>query len=208
MKAILGEKIGMTQMFTPEGKAVPVTVIQAGPCVVFQTKTADKDGYEAIQVSFGQIKEKNVNKPLKGHFAKAGAKVSRYLREFRVENASGYTLGQEIKADIFQVGESVDVTGTSKGKGFQGSIKRHGQHRGPMGHGSKYHRRTGSLGALGPNRVFIGRPLPGRMGGERITIQNLEVIKVDTENNLILVKGSVPGAKKSMVTVKASVKAN
>ena len=198
MKAILGEKIGMTQMFTPEGKAVPVTVIQ----------TADTDGYEAIQVSFGQIKEKNVNKPLKGHFAKAGAKVSRYLREFRVENASEYTLGQEIKADIFQVGESVDVTGTSKGKGFQGSIKRHGQHRGPMGHGSKYHRRTGSLGALGPNRVFIGRPLPGRMGGERITIQNLEVIKVDTENNLILVKGSVPGAKKSMVTVKASVKAN
>ena len=208
MKAILGEKIGMTQMFTPEGKAVPVTVIQAGPCVVVQTKTADTDGYEEIQVSFGQIKEKNVNKPLKGHFAKAGAKVSRYLREFRVENASEYTLGQEIKADIFQVGESVDVTGTSKGKGFQGSIKRHGQHRGPMGHGSKYHRRTGSLGALGPNRVFIGRPLPGRMGGERITIQNLEVIKVDTENNLILVKGSVPGAKKSMVTVKASVKAN
>ena len=208
MKAILGEKIGMTQMFTPEGKAVPVTVIQAGPCVVVQTKTADTDGYEAIQVSLGQIKEKNVNKPLKGHFAKAGAKVSRYLREFRVENASEYTLGQEIKADIFQVGESVDVTGTSKGKGFQGSIKRHGQHRGPMGHGSKYHRRTGSLGALGPNRVFIGRPLPGRMGGERITIQNLEVIKVDTENNLILVKGSVPGAKKSMVTVKASVKAN
>ena len=206
MKAILGEKIGMTQMFTPEGKAVPVTVIQAGPCVVVQTKTADTDGYEAIQVSFGQIKEKNVNKPLKGHFAKAGAKVSRYLREFRVENASEYTLGQKIKADIFQVGESVDVTGTSKGKGFQGSIKR--QHRGPMGHGSKYHRRTGSLGALGPNRVFIGRPLPGRMGGERITIQNLEVIKVDTENNLILVKGSVPGAKKSMVTVKASVKAN
>ena len=129
MKAILGEKIGMTQMFTPEGKAVPVTVIQAGPCVVAQTKTADTDGYEAIQVSFGQIKEKNVNKPLKGHFAKAGAKVSRYLREFRVENASEYTLGQEIKADIFQVGESVDVTGTSKGKGFQGSIKRHGQHR-------------------------------------------------------------------------------
>ena len=208
MKAILGEKIGMTQMFTPEGKAVPVTVIQTGPCVVVQTKTADTDGYEAIQVSFGQIKEKNVNKPLKGHFAKAGAKVGRYLREFRVENAGEYTLGQEIKADIFQVGDSVDVTGTSKGKGFQGSIKRHGQHRGPMGHGSKYHRRTGSLGALGPNRVFIGRPLPGRMGGERITIQNLEVIKVDTENNLILVKGSVPGAKKSMVTVKASVKAN
>ena len=208
MKAILGEKIGMTQMFTPEGKAVPVTVIQAGPCVVVQTKTADTDGYEAIQVSFGQIKEKNVNKPLKGHFAKAGAKVSRYLREFRVENASEYTLGQEIKADIFQVGESVDVTGTSKGKGFQGSIDRHSLHGAPMCHGSKYHRRTGSLGALGPNRVFIGRPLPGRMGGERITIQNLEVIKVDTENNLILVKGSVPGAKKSMVTVKASVKAN
>lgn len=208
MKAILGEKIGMTQMFTPEGKAVPVTVIQAGPCVVVQTKTADTDGYEAIQVSFGQIKEKNVNKPLKGHYAKAGAKASRYLREFRVENASEYALGQEIKVDIFQVGDSVDVTGTSKGKGFQGSIKLHGQHRGPMGHGSKYHRRTGSLGALGPNRVFIGRPLPGRMGGDKITIQNLEVIKVDTENNLILVKGSVPGAKKSMVTVKASVKAN
>ena len=223
-KAILATKVGMTQIFNEDGVLTPVTVLQAGPCVVTQIKTVENDGYSAVQVGFVDKKEKIVNvdkngkkeivhrhgvtKAEKGHFDKAGVTGKRFVREFKFENADEYQLAQEIKADIFQVGESVDVTGTSKGKGFQGSIKRHGQHRGPMGHGSKYHRRTGSLGALGPNRVFIGRPLPGRMGGERITIQNLEVIKVDTENNLILVKGSVPGAKKSMVTVKASVKAN
>ena len=179
MKAILGKKIGMTQMFSPEGKAVPVTVIEAGPCVVVQIKTTDNDGYEAIQVGFDEIKEIRANKPQKGHFAKANVKPMRYLREFRVENAADYQLGQELKADVFAVGEAVDVTGTSKGKGFQGPIKRHGQSRGPMAHGSKYHRRTGSLGAMGNNRVFIGHKLPGRMGGDKVTVQNLEVVKVD-----------------------------
>lgn len=207
MKAILGKKVGMTQMFSPEGKAVPVTVIEAGPCVVVQTKTTDNDGYEAIQVGFDEIKEMRANKPHKGHVAKASVKPVRYLREFRVENASEYQLGQELKADIFSVGDAVDVTGKSKGKGFQGPIKRHGQSRGPMAHGSKYHRRTGSLGAMGNNRVFIGHKLPGRMGGDKVTVQNLEVVKVDAERNLILVKGAIPGAKKSLVTIKASVKA-
>lgn len=207
MKAILGKKIGMTQMFSPEGKAVPVTVIEAGPCVVVQTKTTDNDGYEAIQVGFDEIKETRSNKPQKGHFAKASVKPMRYLREFRVENASEYQLGQELKADVFAVGDAVDVTGTSKGKGFQGPIKRHGQSRGPMAHGSKYHRRTGSLGAMGNNRVFIGHKLPGRMGNDKVTVQNLEVVKVDAERNLILVKGAIPGAKKSLVTIKTSVKA-
>ncbi len=207
MKAILGKKIGMTQMFSPEGKAVPVTVIEAGPCVVVQIKTTDNDGYEAIQVGFDEIKEIRANKPQKGHFAKANVKPMRYLREFRVENAADYQLGQELKADVFAVGEAVDVTGTSKGKGFQGPIKRHGQSRGPMAHGSKYHRRTGSLGAMGNNRVFIGHKLPGRMGGDKVTVQNLEVVKVDAERNLILVKGAIPGAKKSLVTIKTSVKA-
>lgn len=207
MKAILGKKVGMMQMFSPEGKAIPVTVIEAGPCVVVQTKTTDNDGYEAIQVGFDEIKETRANKPKKGHFAKANVKPMRYLREFRVENAADYQLGQEIKADLFAVGDAVDVTGTSKGKGFQGPIKRHGQSRGPMAHGSKYHRRTGSLGAMGNNRVFIGHKLPGRMGGEKVTVQNLEVVKVDAQRNLILVKGAIPGAKKSLVTIKASVKA-
>ena len=207
MKAILGKKIGMTQMFSPEGKAVPVTVIEAGPRVVVQTKTTDNDGYEAIQVGFDEIKETRANKPQKGHFAKANVKPMRYLREFRVENAAEYQLGQELKADIFAVGDAVDVTGTSKGKGFQGPIKRHGQSRGPMAHGSKYHRRTGSLGAMGNNRVFIGHKLPGRMGNDKVTVQNLEVVKVDAERNLILVKGAIPGAKKSLVTIKTSVKA-
>lgn len=207
MKAILGKKIGMTQMFSPEGKAVPITVVQAGPCVVVQTKTTDNDGYEAIQVGFDEIKEFRANKPQKGHFAKAKVKPTRYLREFRVENASEYQLGQEIKADIFAVGDQIDVTGKGKGKGFQGSIKRHGQSRGPMAHGSKYHRRSGSLGAMGNNRVFVGHKLPGRMGGLKVTVQNLEVFKVDLERNLILVKGAIPGANKSMVTIKSAVKA-
>lgn len=207
MKAILGKKIGMTQMFSPEGKVVPVTVIEAGPCAVVQIKTTDNDGYEAIQVGFDEIKEVRANKPQKGHFAKANVKPMRYLREFRVENASEYQLGQEIKADVFAVGDMVDVTGKSKGKGFQGPIKRHGQSRGPMAHGSKYHRRTGSLGAMGNNRVFIGHKLPGRMGGLKVTVQNLEIVKVDAERNLILVKGAIPGAKKSLVTIKSTVKA-
>lgn len=207
MKAILGRKIGMTQMFSPEGRAIPVTVIQAGPCVVVQTKTTDNDGYEAIQVGFDEIKEVRANKPQKGHFAKAKVKPTRYLREFKVENASEYELGQEIKADVFAVGDIIDVTGKGKGKGFQGSIKKFGQSRGPMSHGSKYHRRVGSLGAVGPNRVFVGRKLPGRMGNLKVTVQNLEVVQIDVERNLILVKGAVPGAKKSLVTIKSAVKA-
>ena len=207
MKAILGKKIGMTQMFSPDGKVVPVTVIEAGPCVVVQRKTTDNDGYEAIQVGFDEIKEVRANKPQKGHFAKANVKPMRYLREFKVDNAGEYELGQELKADVFAVGDIVDVTGKSKGKGFQGPIKRHGQSRGPMAHGSKYHRRTGSLGAMGNNRVFIGHKLPGRMGGLKVTVQNLEIVKVDTECNLILVKGAIPGAKKSLVTIKSAVKA-
>ncbi len=207
MKAILGKKIGMTQMFSPDGKVVPVTVIEAGPCVVVQRKTTDNDGYEAIQVGFDEIKEVRANKPQKGHFAKANVKPMRYLREFKVDNAGEYELGQELKADVFAVGDIVDVTGKSKGKGFQGPIKRHGQSRGPMAHGSKYHRRTGSLGAMGNNRVFIGHKLPGRMGGLKVTVQNLEIVKVDTERNLILVKGAIPGAKKSLVTIKSAVKA-
>lgn len=207
MKAILGKKIGMTQIFSAEGKAVPVTVIQAGPCAVVQTKTTDNDGYEAVQIGFDEIKETRTNKPQKGHFAKANVKPVRHLREFRVANAGEYQLGQEIKADIFSAGDVVDITGITKGKGFAGAIKRHGFQRGPMAHGSKYHRGAGSLGALGPNRVFKGRKLPGRMGGLKVTIQNLEVVKVDAERNLLLVKGSIPGSKKNLVTIKSAVKA-
>ncbi|NLT95704.1 MAG: 50S ribosomal protein L3 [Clostridia bacterium] len=206
MKAILGRKIGMTQIFNEEGKAIPVTVIQAGPCVVVQTKTTKTDGYEAIQVGFGEIKETRVNKPLKGHFAKAQVKPLRFLKEFRLENAADYKVGQEISVDIFQEGEKVDVSGITKGKGFQGTIKLHNFQRGPMAHGSKYHRRSGSLGAKGVNRVFKGRKLPGRMGSDKVTIQNLQVVKVDKERNLLLVKGCVPGPKKALLTIKASVK--
>jgi large subunit ribosomal protein L3 len=206
MKALLGRKIGMTQIFNEEGKAVPVTVIQAGPCIVVQTKTTKNDGYEAIQVGFAEQKESRVNKPLKGHFAKAQVKPLRFLREFRLENAADYKVGQEIGVDVFQEGDKVDVSGTTKGKGFQGSIKRHGFHRGPMAHGSKYHRGAGSLGAVGPSRVFKGHKLPGRMGGNKVTIQNLQVVKVDKERNLLLVKGAVPGPNKAFVTIKASVK--
>jgi len=206
MKALLGRKLGMTQIFNEEGKAVPVTVIQAGPCVVVQTKTAKTDGYEAIQVGFGEQKESRVIKPLKGHFTKAQVKPLRFLREFRLENAADYKVGQEIGADIFQAGDQVDVSGISKGKGFAGGIKRHNFSRGPMAHGSKYHRRSGSLGALGPNRVFKGRKMPGRMGFDKVTVQNLQIVKVDKERNLILVKGAIPGPKKALVTIKASVK--
>ena len=205
-KGILGKKIGMTRIFQ-DGKVVPVTVIEAGPCYVRQIKTKEKDGYNAVQVGFSPVKEKNVNKPAKGHFGKAGVKPTRYLREFRVDDASGYEIGQAITLDIFADGEMVDVVGTSKGKGFQGNIKRHGFHRGPMAHGSKYHRGVGSLGPMGPARVFKGRPLPGRMGGNRVTVQNLTIAKVDVDKNVILVKGAIPGANKGLVTVKSAVKA-
>lgn len=206
MKALLGRKLGMTQVFSADGKAIPVTVIQVGPCTVVQTKTTQTDGYEAIQVGFGEQKEARVSKPLKGHFTKAQVKPLRVLREFRLEKAADYKVGQEIAIDIFEEGEYVDVSGISKGKGFAGSIKRHNFSRGPMSHGSHYHRGTGSLGAKGNNRVFKGRKLPGRMGSEKVTLQNLQVVKVDKERNILLVKGAVPGPKKALLTIKASTK--
>ncbi|MQL50914.1 50S ribosomal protein L3 [Desulfofundulus thermobenzoicus] len=205
-KGILGRKVGMTQIFNNEGQAVPVTVIEAGPCLVVQTRTPERDGYSAIQLGFGEKRERLVNKPLKGHFAKAGVRPLRFLRELRVEDAGQYQVGQEIKADVFTAGERVDVVGTSKGRGFAGGIKRHGFHRGPMAHGSKYHRRPGSLGAKGPARVFKGRKLPGHYGVERVTVQNLEVVKVDPERNLLAVKGAVPGPRGGLLLVKETVK--
>ncbi|MEL7623962.1 MAG: 50S ribosomal protein L3 [Clostridiales bacterium] len=206
-KAILGTKLGMLQIFDDAGRVVPVTVIQAGPCVVTQKKTKENDGYEAIQVGFVPAKDKHLSKPQKGHFAKQGVSAMRHLKEFRLEDIASYELGQEIKADIFAAGDVVDVTGTSKGKGFQGSIKRHGFHRGPMAHGSKYHRRNGSLGAKGPARVFPGRKGPGRMGGDTVTIQGLQVVRVDAEKDLILIKGAIPGAKKGTILIRNSAKA-
>ena len=207
-KAILTTKVGMTQIFNEDGVLTPVTVLQAGPCVVTQVKTVENDGYSAIQVGFGDIREKLVNKPMKGHFAKAGVANKRFVKEFRLEDAESYTLGQELKADVFAAGDKVDATAKSKGKGFQGAIKRHGQSRGPMAHGSKYHRHAGSNGsATTPGRVFKGKHMPGHMGAVRVTVQNLEVVRVDAEQNLILVKGSVPGPKKSLVMIKESVKA-
>ena len=203
-KAILGTKVGMTQVFREDGIVVPVTVVKAGPCVVVQKKTVETDGYEAVQIGFGEMKEKNVTKPLQGHFKKAGASVKRFLREI---DAAELEVGSEIKADTFAAGEFVDVTATSKGKGFKGVIARHGQHRGPMSHGSRYHRRPGSMGACSsPSRVFKGKNLPGRTGGETVTIQNLEIISVDAERDLILVKGGIPGANGALVTIKNSVK--
>ncbi len=207
-KAILTTKVGMTQVFGEDGVLTPVTVLQAGPCVVTQVKTVENDGYSAVQVGFGDIREKLVNKPTKGHFAKAGVPAKRFLKEFRLEDAENYTLGQEIKADVFAAGDKVDATAKSKGKGFQGAIKRHGQSRGPMAHGSKYHRHAGSNGsATTPGCVFKGKHMPGHMGAVRVTVQNLEVVRVDAEKNLILVKGAVPGPKKSLVMLKESVKA-
>ena len=206
-KAILATKVGMTQIFNEDGQLIPVTVLQAGPCVVTQVKTEENDGYAAVQVGYGEIREKLVNKPEKGHFDKAGVAAQRFVKEFRFENAAEYTVGQEIKADIFGAGDKIDATATSKGKGFQGAIKRHGQSRGPMAHGSKYHRHAGSNGACSdPSKVFKGKRMPGQMGGKKITVQNLEIVKVDVENNLLLVKGAVPGPKKSMVTIKETVK--
>ena len=206
-KAILATKVGMTQIFNENGSLIPVTVLQATPNVVTQVKTVENDGYAAVQVGFGEIRDVLVNKPRKGHFAKAGVANKRFLREFKFENAAEYTVGQEIKADIFAEGDKIDVTGISKGKGFQGAIKRFGLSRGPMKHGSKYHRHAGSNGAATtPGRVFKGKHMPGHMGAVKVTVQNLEVVKIDVENNLILVKGAVPGSKKALVTLKETVK--
>lgn len=206
-KAILATKVGMTQIFNAEGQLIPVTVLQAGPCTVIQVKTMENDGYEAVQVGYGDIRKKLVNKPETGHFVKAGVDLKRFVREFRLENAAEYAVGQEIKADIFAEKDHIDVTAISKGKGFQGAIKRHGQSRGPMAHGSKYHRHAGSNGACSdPSKVFKGKHMPGHMGNVQVTVQNLEIVRVDTENNLLLVKGAVPGPKKSLVTIKETVK--
>ena len=222
-KAILATKVGMTQIFNEDGTLVPVTVLQAGPCVVTQVKTAENDGYSAVQVGFVDKKEKvvnkdksgkkeiahrhGVNKAMKGHFDKAGVSCKRYVREFKLDNAEEYTLGSEIKADVFAAGDKIDASAISKGKGFQGAIKKHGQHRGPMAHGSKFHRHQGSNGACSsPSRVFKGKGMPGHMGCVKVTVQNLEVVRVDAEKNLLLVKGAVPGPKKALVTIKESVK--
>jgi large subunit ribosomal protein L3 len=208
-KGILGKKIGMTQVFNAQGRLVPVTVVETGPCMVVQKKNEEKDGYTSIQLGFMEKRENIVNKPLKGHFAKAGVKPMRYLREIRLtaEESENYQVGQEIKADLFKEGEKVDVIGTSKGKGFAGVIKRYNFHRGPMAHGSMYHRRPGSLGATDPARVFKGRRLPGRMGGERVTVQGLEIVKVDPEKNVLLIKGAVPGRNGALLLVRETVKA-
>ena len=207
-KGILATKVGMTQIFNEDGVLTPVTVLLAGPCVVTQVKTAENDGYDAVQVGFVDKRAKLVSKPVKGHFDKAGVSYKRYVREFKFENASEYSVKDEIKADIFATGDKIDVTAISKGKGFQGAIKRHGQSRGPMAHGSKFHRHAGSNGSCSdPSKVFKGKKMPGQMGNKRVTIQNLEIVKVDAENNLILVTGAVPGPKKSLVTIKETVKA-
>lgn len=205
-KGILAKKIGMTRVFDEEGRVIPVTVLEAGPCTVVAKKTLEKDGYKAIQVGFKSARPTRLNKPLNGHFAKAGVAPTKYLRELRISDTDTYQVGQEIKADIFKAGEYVDVTGVSKGKGFAGSIKRHGQGRGPMTHGSHYKRGPGSLGSIDPARVFKGQTLPGRMGGEKVTVQKLKVIKVDAGKNLLLVKGSVPGPRNTLLIVKNSVK--
>lgn len=207
-KAIIGNKIGMTQIFTPEGKLVPVTVVEAGPCPVVQKKTPEVDGYSAVQVGFGVKKAKRVTKPEKGHFAKSGVEPSRVLKEFKLDNAADMNLGDVIKADVFAEGDKVDVTGTSKGHGYAGTVKRFGTHRGPMAHGSKYHRGPGSLGACStPSKVMKGKKLPGHMGVDKVTALNLEVVRVDAERNLLLIKGAVPGPRGGYVTVKNTVKA-
>ncbi len=207
-KAIIGKKIGMTQIFDETGKVIPVTAIEAGPCVIAQIKTVETDGYDAVQLGFGDVKENKVNKPVKGHYAKLGITPKKHLREFRLDSLEGLKVGDELKADVFAVGDSVDIQGTSKGKGFQGVIKRHGQSRGPMGHGSMYHRRPGSMGPTStPGRVFKGKKLPGHMGRQTVTIQNLDVVAVDLDKNVILVKGSVPGVKGAILKIKMSVKA-
>ena len=207
-KGLIGKKIGMTQIFDEKGMVVPVTVIEAGPCVVSQVKTVETDGYNAVQLGFGEIKSNKVNKPMAGHFAKANVEAKKHLREFRVDDVQNVKVGDEVKVDTFEQGDKVDVQGISKGKGFQGVIKRHGQHRGPMGHGSMYHRRPGSMGSTStPGRVFKGKKLPGHMGKNTVTIQNLDVVKVDMDKNVILIKGSVPGAKGAILKIKSAVKA-
>ena len=207
-KAIIGKKVGMTQIFDEQGKVIPVTVIEAGPCVVAQVKTNETDGYNAIQLGFGDVKESKLNKPEIGHFTKSKLTLKKHLREFRVDSVDGVKVGDELKADVFTKGDKVDIQGTSKGKGFQGVIKRHGQSRGPMGHGSMYHRRPGSMGSTStPGRVFKGKNLPGHTGRITVTIQNLEVVSVDLDKNVILVKGSVPGANGTILKIKQSVKA-
>ncbi|TKC14274.1 50S ribosomal protein L3 [Robertmurraya kyonggiensis] len=206
-KGILGRKIGMTQVFAENGDLIPVTVVEAAPNVVLQKKSDETDGYVSVQLGFDDKREKLSNKPEKGHVAKANTAPKRFVREFRGEGLAELEVGQEVKVDIFAEGDVVDVTGISKGKGFQGSIKRHGQSRGPMAHGSRYHRRPGSMGPVAPNRVFKGKALPGRMGGEQVTVQNLEIVKVDVERNLLLIKGNVPGARKALLKIKSAVKA-
>ena len=206
-KGLIGKKLGMTQIFDEQGKVIPVTVIEAGPCVVAQVKTVETDGYNAIQLGFGDVKESKINTPENGHFAKSKLTPKKHLREFRLDSVENINVGDELKADTFTAGDQLDIQGTSKGKGFQGVIKRHGQSRGPMGHGSMYHRRPGSMGPTStPGRVFKGKKLPGHMGSQTITIQNLEVVRVDLDKNVILVKGSVPGAKGAILKLKTSVK--
>ncbi len=205
-KAILAKKVGMTRIFDDSGRSIPVTVLEAGPCTVISKKTPEKDGYTAIQVGFQQVRENRLNKPTKGHLDKAGVSPVKYIREFKLSDIGAFDIGQDIKADIFNSGEFVDVTGISRGKGFAGSIKRHGHGRGPMSHGSRYHRGPGTLGAIDPARVFKGTKLPGRMGGEKVTVQKLEVVKVDPDKNVILVKGAVPGPRGSLLMIKQSVK--
>ena len=207
-KGLIGKKLGMTQIFDEKGNVIPVTVVEAGPCVVAQIKTEDNDGYNAVQLGFGDVKDKHINKPEKGHFAKAKLTAKKHLREFRLDSIEGLKVGDELKADVFEAGEKVDVQGTTKGKGFQGVIKRHGQHRGPMGHGSMYHRRPGSMGATStPGRVFKGKKLPGHMGSVTVTVQNLDVVRVDMDKNVLLIKGSVPGAKGAILKIKSAVRA-
>lgn len=208
-KGLIGRKVGMTQIFDEKGMIIPVTVIEAGPCTVVQIKNEENDGYNAVQLGFGDVKEKKVNKPIKGHFNKAKLAPKKHLREFRMENIEEFKVGNELKADVFSADDMVDIQGVTKGKGFQGVIKRHGQHRGPMGHGSMYHRRPGSMGACAtPSRVFKGKKLPGHMGVETVTIQNLKVVSVDLDKNVILVKGSVPGNKGAILKIKNAVKKN
>jgi len=207
-KAIIGRKIGMTQVFGENGVAIPVTVVEAGPCVVVQKKTMETDGYEAVQLAFGEVKERRMTKPLKGHYDKNGVEYKKVIKEFKLDDYASLNTGDTINADVFEAGERVDVSGKSKGKGFQGVIKRHNQSRGPMGHGSKYHRRPGSMGASSyPSRVFKGKKLPGQMGNKNVTALNLEVVQVMAEDNVILIKGAVPGIRGSLITIETSVKA-
>ena len=208
-KAIIGKKVGMTQIFDAEGQMVPVTVVEVGPCKVVQIKNQEVDGYSALQIGYKQVKESKVTKPIKGHFDKVNVDYMKVLREFKLEDISAYEVGQELKADVFEAGDKIDITGTSKGKGFAGVIKRHGQSRGPMKHGSKYHRSPGSMGgSSSPSRVRKGKKLPGQMGNVKVTVQNLEVVRVDADRNLLLVKGAVPGIRGSVVTIKDSVKSS